>query len=40
MQSVSFRNWTHVVASISYDNNYYTTGTSKKNILIDIYIFL
>ena len=24
MQSVSFRIWTRVVASISYDDNYYT----------------
>ena len=28
MQSVSFRIWTHVAASISYDDNDYTTGTS------------
>ena len=28
MQSVSSRIWTHVTASISYDDNHYTTGTS------------
>ena len=28
MQSVSSRIWTRVVASISYDDNDYTTGTS------------
>ena len=28
MQSVSSRIWTCVVVSISYDDNYYTTGTS------------
>ena len=28
MQSVSSRVWTHVAVSISYDDNYYTTGTS------------
>ena len=28
MQSVSFRIWTHVAVSISYDDNHYTTGTS------------
>ena len=27
MQSVSSRIWTHVTVSISYDDNYYTTGT-------------
>ena len=30
MQSVSSRIWTHVVVSISYDNNHYTTGTSSN----------
>ena len=29
MQSVSSRIWTHVPVSISYDDNDYTTGTSK-----------
>ena len=29
MQSVSSRIWTHVAVSISYDDNHYTTGTSK-----------
>ena len=28
MQSVSFRIWTRVAVSISYDDNDYTTGTS------------
>ena len=31
MQSVSSRIWTRVAVSISYDDNHYTTGTSKKN---------
>ena len=30
MQSVSFRIWTRVAVSISYDNNHYTTGTSTR----------
>ena len=30
MQSVSFRIWTRVVVSISYDDNHYTTGTFSK----------
>ena len=29
MQSVSSRIWTRVAVSISYDDNHYTTGTSK-----------
>ena len=29
MQSVSSRIWTRVAMSISYDDNYYTMGTSK-----------
>ena len=29
MQLVSYRIWTRVSVSISYDNNHYTTGTSK-----------
>ena len=28
MQSVSSRIWTRVAVFISYDDNYYTTGTS------------
>ena len=31
MQSVSFRIWTRVAVSISYDDNDYTTGTSDIN---------
>ena len=31
MQSVSSRIWTRVAVSISYDNNDYTTGTSKPS---------
>ena len=35
MQSVSSRFWTRVAVSISYDDNYYTTGTSiKYHVLI------
>ena len=30
MQSVSSRIWTHVAVSISYDNNHYTTVTSRE----------
>ena len=30
MQSVLSRNWTRITVSISCDDNYYTTGTSKK----------
>ena len=33
MQSVSSRIWTHVAASISYDGNHYTTGTSVFGLL-------
>ena len=29
MQSVSFRIWTRVAVSISYDDNHYTMGTFK-----------
>ena len=32
MQSVSFRIWTRVAVSISYDDNHYTTGTSQLKI--------
>ena len=31
MQSFSSRIWTRVAVSISYDDNHYTTGTSKTN---------
>ena len=31
MQSASFRIWTHIAVSISYDDNHYTTGTSEKS---------
>ena len=37
MQSVSSRIWTRVAVSISYDDNHYTTGTSKQ--LISVYFF-
>ena len=31
MQTVSSRVWTRVAVSISYDDNHYTTGTSKNH---------
>ena len=34
MQSVPSRIWTRVAVFISYDDNNYTTGTSKENIII------
>ena len=34
MQSVSFRIWTRVAVSISYDDNHYTMGTSNFSIII------
>ena len=34
MQSVSSRIWTRVAVSISYDDNDYTTGTSKRSLLV------
>ena len=34
MQSVSSRIWTRVAVSISYDDNHYTTGTSKIYLYI------
>ena len=34
MQSVSSRIRTRVAVSISYDDNHYTTGTSKREILM------
>ena len=36
MHSVSFRIWTRVAVSISYDDNHYTTGTS---FMILFYVF-
>ena len=33
MQSVSSRIWTRIVVSNSYDDNHYTTGTSKKPLV-------
>ena len=32
MQPVSSRIWTRVAVSIFYDDNHYTTGTSKKKV--------
>ena len=43
MQSVSSRIWTRVAVSISYDDNHYTTGTSKSALFTavnDRYTFL
>ena len=34
MQSFSSRIWTRVAEFISYDDNHYTTGTSKKKTII------
>ena len=34
MQSVTSRIWTHVTVSISYDDNYYTTGFSVRSLII------
>ena len=34
MQSVSSKIWTHVTVSISYDDNDYTTGTSKSKLIV------
>ena len=36
MQSVSSRIWTRITVSISYDDKYYTTGTSKMILIIAI----
>ena len=42
MQSASSRIWTHVAMSISYDDNHYTTGTSKEmnclHLLTDVFL--
>ena len=34
MQSVSSRIWTRVAVSISYNDNHYTTGNVKTDIII------
>ena len=34
MQSVSSRIWTRIIVSISYVDNYYTTGTSELGAII------
>ena len=34
MQSVSSKIWTRVAVSISYDDNHYTTGTSKIYFIV------
>ena len=39
MPSVSSRIWTRVSVSISYDDNHYTTGTSKIIIINIVIIF-
>ena len=36
MQPVSSRIWTRVAVSISYDDNDYTTGTSKRNERVNL----
>ena len=33
MQSVLSRNWTRIAVSISYDDNHYTMGTNRWQIL-------
>ena len=38
MQSVSSRIWTRVAVSISYDDNDYTTGTSKFSVMEEKFI--
>ena len=38
MQSVSSRIWTPIAVSISYDDNHYTTGTSKEKKKIYYYL--
>ena len=35
MQSVSFKIWTRVAVSISYDDNHYTTSTSMFGLLYE-----
>ena len=37
MQSVSSRIWTCIAMSISYDDNHYSTGTSKYIFFIYMY---
>ena len=36
MQLVSYKIWTRVVVSISYDDNHYTTGTFYPNRSIEV----
>ena len=38
MQSASSRIWTCIAVSISYDDNHYTTGTSKVSICAGSYV--
>ena len=38
MQSVSARIWTRVAVSISYDDNHYTTGTSSRVIVGEMFV--
>ena len=40
MQSISSRIWTRVAVSISYDDNYYTTGTSCVLYLRELLLWL
>ena len=40
MQSVSFRIWTRVAVSISYNDNHYTTGTSYLGFIMTIVIVI
>ena len=40
MQSVSPRIWTRVDASISYDDNHYTTGTGSEYELLTVILKL
>ena len=34
MQSVSFRIWTRITVSVSYDDNHYTKGTSLLSLMV------
>ena len=40
MQSVSSRIWTRVAVFISYDDSYYTTGTSNFLVLLNAKVIL
>ena len=40
MQTVSFRIWTRISISISYDNNYYTIYTSLFFLHLCLFLFL